>query len=208
MFARHMSDQGASTPTGCTWPFAATSREGVWRCGLVQRAVAVLLLGGILLLAPVAFASPVDAGWIAGLYDAADFDDMTMLAQNISALTRVNCVSDTSPDWEVSHTLRVVGIPAPLRDAHLPLIFIVTSCSRAPPACRREGVPRSPLPVTASRPFPAAAAISRLLSARLRAGHRARYAGARSAVASFHLISQCSSLAAFGQGCGRRWRAV
>ena len=149
----------ASTLTGCVWPFAATSREGLWRCGLVQRAVAVLLLGGILLLAPLAFASPVDAGWIAGLYDAADFDDVTTLAQNISALTSVNCVSDASSDWEVSHTLRVVGIPAPLRDVRLPLIFIVTSCSRAPPVGQREGFPRPLLPETVSRPFPVAAAI-------------------------------------------------
>ena len=192
--ARHMSDQdmnSASTLTGCVWPFAATSREGVWRCGLVQRAVAVLLLGGILLLAPLAFASPADAGWTAGLYDAADFDDVTTRAQDISALTKVNCVSDSSPDWKVSHALRVVGIPAPLRDAHLPLIFIVTSRSRAPPAGHREGFPRPLLPVAVSRPFPVAAAISRLLSSsRLRAAHRATYAGAGSSVAGFHLISQ------------------
>src|SRR5215475_10650034 len=102
----------ASTLTRCMRPFAAASREDMWRGGgLVQRAVAVVLLDGILLLAPLAFASPVDAGWIAGLYDAADFDDETTRAQDISALTRVNCVSDASPDWEVSHTLRVVGIP-------------------------------------------------------------------------------------------------
>jgi hypothetical protein len=153
----------ASTLTGCVSTFAATSREGRWRGGLVQRAVAVLLLGGILLLAPLAFASPVDAGWIAGLYDAADFDDVTTRAQDISALTKVNCVSDASPDWEVRHTLRVVGRTAPLRDARLSLVFIVTSCSRAPPAGHREGFPRSPfchrLP-----PVPVAAAICRLLS--------------------------------------------
>jgi hypothetical protein len=129
-----LSDQGmksASTLTGYMWPFAPRSRKGLRRCDLLQRAVAVLLLGGLLLLAPLAFASPVDAGWIAGLYDAADFDDVTTRAQDISALTKVNCVSDSSPDWEVSHTLRVVGIPAPLRDARLPLIFIVTSRSRS-----------------------------------------------------------------------------
>jgi hypothetical protein len=150
----------ASTLTGCVWPFASTSREGLWRCGLVQRAVAVLLLGGILLLAPLAFASPIDAGWIAGLYDGADFDDVTALAKNIPALTSVNCVSDASPDWEVSHTLRVVGIPAPLRDVRLPLIFIVMSCSRAPPVGQREGFPRPLLPETVSRPFPVAAILS------------------------------------------------
>ena len=151
-----MSDSGmnsASILTRCVRSFAATSREA-WRGSLVQRAVAVLLLGGILLLAPLAFARPVDAGWIAGLYDAADFDDVTTRAQDISALTKVNCVSDASPDWEVRHTLRVVGIPAPLRDASLSLVFIVTSCSRAPPPGHREGLPRPFLPVTDSRPFP------------------------------------------------------
>ena len=153
MFARHMSDQDASTLTGCMWPFAATSREGLWRCGLVQRAVAVLLLGGILLLAPLAFASPADAGWIAGLYDGADFDDVTALAQNTSALTKHSSVSDASPDWKVSHTLLVVGIPARLAGVRLSLVFIVTSCSRAPPAGHREGFPRSLLFVTLSRPF-------------------------------------------------------
>ena len=148
-----MSDPGASTLTGCMWPFAATSREGLWRCGLLQRAVAVLLLGGILLLAPLAFASPADAGWMAGLYDGADFDDVTTQAQNTSALTKHRCVGDAPPDWKVSHTLLVVGIPARLGDVRLALVFIVTSCSRAPPAGHREGFPRSFLPVTVSRPF-------------------------------------------------------
>ena len=151
----------ASTLTRCMGLCAATS-SGLGRGGLVQRAVAVLLLGGILLLAPLAFATPVDAGWIAGLYDAADFDDVTTRAQDISALTKVNCVSDASPDWEVRHTLRVVGIPAPLRDPRLPLIFIVTPRSRAPPAGHREGFPRPLLPGTVSRPFPVAAATPRL----------------------------------------------
>ena len=140
----------ASTLTEGTWRFAATSCEGLWRCGLVQRAVAVLLLGGILLLALLAFASPADSGWIVGLYDEADFDDVTALAKNISALTNDDCVIDPSPDWKVSHTLLVVGIPVE-HDVRSRRIFSMTCCSRAPPAGYREHFSRHFLPVTVSR---------------------------------------------------------
>src|SRR5262245_21852314 len=159
-----MSDQrinSASTLTGCLWPLAATSRDGRWRCGLMQRAVALLLLGGMFLLAPLAFASPTDAGWIVGLYDP-------------------DCVSD-APVW-VSFALAVVGFPAPLRDVRPPLIPTVTCCSRGPPAGHREHFPRPLLPGTVSRPF--SQPIFGLLSSSQRSCcHRARYADKKPSVA-------------------------
>ena len=39
----------------------------------------MLLVGVIVTLTPMAYASPPDPSWIRGLYDAADFDDVVVL---------------------------------------------------------------------------------------------------------------------------------
>lgn len=39
----------------------------------------ILLVGVIVALTPMAYASPPDPSWIRGLYDAGDFDDVVML---------------------------------------------------------------------------------------------------------------------------------
>ena len=174
------------TLTGGTWPFAATNREGLWRCGLVQRAVVVLLLGCILLLAPFAFASAADASYIAGLYDEGDFDDVNTLIHNISALTGDNGASDAPSCWKVTPTLLVLGISARLRNGRLPLALIRITCCRAPPSGHRDGCPRAVLPVTVSVPFlPPPCSASPLLPG-VRAGYRATstYRDVRSYVAA------------------------
>ena len=49
------------------------------RVSFLQRSFAVILLGGLIALTPLAYASPPDSVWIEGVYDGADFDDVIWL---------------------------------------------------------------------------------------------------------------------------------
>jgi len=44
-----------------------------------------LLLASMAALAPLAYASPPDPSWVAGIYDEADLDDVVQLATSIDA---------------------------------------------------------------------------------------------------------------------------
>ena len=46
----------------------------------LQRSLVLLLVGAMVLLAPLAYASPPDPGWIAGFWDNGDYDDVVLLA--------------------------------------------------------------------------------------------------------------------------------
>ncbi len=89
-------------------PPSATSRrfEGLRRSGVL--AVAVLLLSGVSLLAPLVRANPLDAGWTDSLYDDGDYDEIKRVL-NISALTDVDGITDTSPDWKLSTPVHNYG---------------------------------------------------------------------------------------------------
>jgi hypothetical protein len=67
---------------------AGRSRREIGRCGherkpwrgdLIPHSIAVILVCSLAALFPLAQASPPDATWIAGLYDAADYDDVVLL---------------------------------------------------------------------------------------------------------------------------------
>ena len=46
----------------------------------LQRSLVLLLVGAMVPLAPLAYASPPDPGWIAGFWDNGDYDDVVLLA--------------------------------------------------------------------------------------------------------------------------------
>jgi hypothetical protein len=103
--SNHMSDRGVYSipPIDRMWPLAAASHDGQRRSGV--HAVAVWLLSGFTLLAPLACASPLDAGWTDGLYDNGDYDEIKRVL-NISALSDVDGATDTSSDWKLSPPIR------------------------------------------------------------------------------------------------------
>ena len=51
---------------------------------------AVLIVGLLVLLRPMASAGPVDPSWIAGYYDGGDFDDVAYLITNTGAAASVS----------------------------------------------------------------------------------------------------------------------
>jgi hypothetical protein len=59
-----------------TWLGLASGRG---RVSCLQRSFTGILLGALIALTPLAYASPPDSLWIAGIYDAADFDDVIWL---------------------------------------------------------------------------------------------------------------------------------
>ncbi len=64
--------------------------------------LAWLLIGVMMVLAPMAWASPVDPSWIKGIYDDADFDDV------VTALTTGNVAVPTLPARDL------IPVPAPV----------------------------------------------------------------------------------------------
>jgi hypothetical protein len=72
-----------------------------------------LLLGVLALLTPLAYASPPDPTWIAGLWDDADYDDVVVLVASSSGAIEAHFVTNVEP-------LRVVSelAPRPIPSPH------------------------------------------------------------------------------------------
>jgi hypothetical protein len=89
--------------------------------------VALVLMGPLVALTPLAYASPLDPSWIQGIYDGADYDDVVSLI--------------TSEAGDVTPSLLPVlrpspagaGIPRHARTC-VPTATVSTLQSRAPPA--------------------------------------------------------------------------
>lgn len=75
--------------------------------------VSVVLLVALAALASLAYASPPDPLWVAGIYDGADFDDVVSLVTNTETV-------DQSPQ------LVLAGLP-PLVDSVLAIGILVAS---------------------------------------------------------------------------------
>jgi hypothetical protein len=89
--------------------------------------VALVLIGPIVALTPLAYATPLDPSWIHGIYDGADYDDVVLLI--------TSGAGDVTPSLlpEFSQTLVVAGIPQHA-SARVPTATVSTLHSRAPPA--------------------------------------------------------------------------
>ena len=81
----------------------------------------------VILLVPLAYASPPDASWIPGIYDQADFDDVVVFLTSSASVINLAVPADLCPSLPVAgHALRA--------DARLVRAFVTLSADpRAPP---------------------------------------------------------------------------
>ena len=88
----------------------------------------VLLLGVVLVtLVAFAHASPPDATWLAGVYDAADFDDVVDFLVSLSAAT-----PDSSPSLSPRITIASAAVVVP-EPSELPPRLVRSNDTRSPP---------------------------------------------------------------------------
>src|SRR5712691_1971712 len=85
--------------------FARLGPDGTLRRALPALAV-ILSAGLVTIIIPLAYASPTDPTWIAGIYDAADYDDV------LDVLTDSNAVGDCGSTVAVEPTGAVQPLSA------------------------------------------------------------------------------------------------
>lgn len=88
----------------------------------------LLLVGVIVTLTPLAYASPPDPSWIRGLYDDADFDDVVVLLTSSVGVMGPFTLSDVQPILTAAAPL----LPADQESATTRPLS--ANPSRAPPA--------------------------------------------------------------------------
>ena len=88
----------------------------------------VVLIGLLLVLNPMAFASPPDPSWLGGFWDDADFDDV------ILHLTGCPAVSADRPILDAAAVATVVGFVLESPEDPLPDRSSFSQGTRAPPA--------------------------------------------------------------------------
>lgn len=81
-----------------------------------RRIVALALLGGLVSLPALAYASPPDQSWLGGWYDDADYDDVVDLVTSTSGTATSASLVDSQPHWIPITTVpladgRLVGGP-------------------------------------------------------------------------------------------------
>jgi hypothetical protein len=81
----------------------------------------------LLTLGAVAYASPPDPTWVAGLWDNGDHDDVVMLVTSMAAAADANLVPDVVP-------VPAVASVATLEPESISLETFSPNGSRAPPA--------------------------------------------------------------------------
>ena len=89
--------------------------------------LAILLLGVVLALTPIAHAAPTDPGWISGLYDDNDYDDVVLFI--IGAVGAV----DSGVLNPVGPVVISLGVIPPSRPQFLSLRPLESLSTRAPP---------------------------------------------------------------------------
>src|SRR2546422_2221002 len=107
----------------CGTPGRSRSIVGaMWR----RHSLATLLFAGVVVLPPLAHASPPDPSWVAGFWDDADYDDIVLAVAGMTA------VPHYTPDIVPKPSPSLVGVTRPHpRIVHpAPLAF---SPTRAPP---------------------------------------------------------------------------
>ena len=89
--------------------------------------LAILLLGVVLALTPIAHAAPTDPGWISGFYDDNDYDDVVLFITGSLTAVSPNIVDPIGP---VAISLGQVD---PGRPHTVPARPLASVSTRAPP---------------------------------------------------------------------------
>jgi hypothetical protein len=88
--------------------------------------LAMLLLGVVLALTPIAHAAPTDPGWISGLYDDNDYDDVVLYIIGAVGAVDSGVLNPVGP-------VISLGVIPPSRPQFLSLRSLESLSSRAPP---------------------------------------------------------------------------
>jgi hypothetical protein len=87
--------------------------------------LALVLVGPLVALTPLAYATPLDPSWIQGIYDGADYDDVVFLITSEAG----NVTPSLLPELR-----QTVAEILPHASACVPTAAVSTLHSRAPPA--------------------------------------------------------------------------
>jgi hypothetical protein len=101
------------------------STTGKTSACLLRWLLTKIVTGAILLLVPLAYTSPPDQTWIAGLYDDNDYDEVVALATDGTAASSNHALGQLEPRPLPCLALRLLGV--------VPDAALHTATSRGPP---------------------------------------------------------------------------
>jgi hypothetical protein len=93
----------------------------------LRRSLTLIVLTGLVVLVPLAYASPPDSVWTEGVYDAADYDDV------VAAATSLDSQEYVDPAPVLVALLKAIGLVPPLGVGVPPGDVLQTPPTRAPP---------------------------------------------------------------------------
>jgi len=93
----------------------------------LRRSILLVVVGAMMSLAVLAYASPPDPGWISGLWDNGDYDDIILLVTSGVGIADSHAIEDGRPFVVVSALASIVD------DNRLAARPRLSSPTRAPP---------------------------------------------------------------------------
>src|SRR5262249_2790249 len=100
----------------------------------VRRPLAILLTASLVALNALASATPADPMWLAGVYDAADHDEVVGMIDAMELMTHTPVASASTPELSGRHSLPPRQMLPP-RPRQVPVFVVLSPCpSRAPPS--------------------------------------------------------------------------
>jgi hypothetical protein len=92
-----------------------------------RRSISLLLVGAMMSLAVLAYASPPDPDWISGFWDNGDYDDIILLVTSGVGIAASYAIEDGRP------FVAVCALAFPVDDPRLAARPPLSSATRAPP---------------------------------------------------------------------------
>ena len=92
-----------------------------------RQLLGLILVAAVLVLTPLAEATPPDQTWIGGLYDNADYDDVVLL------ITGGVSTVESGVLWSLRPVCKVISSIPSRGDQLIRLVALPSSPSRAPP---------------------------------------------------------------------------
>ena len=96
-------------------------------------ALAMILSAGLIVIIPLAYASPTDPTWVAGIYDAADYDEVLDVLTDSKAVRDFSSTAAVQPTVAVQPLSAVVARVACSSAAVSGLGVLLAFCLRSPP---------------------------------------------------------------------------